>query len=335
MVSYGIRTGKDLRNDALEKILPFLEDVFKKVNTTDGKYEAKFSMEDLGKKVKLLATIDPAIFSKFESFLDMTIRGQLHWDNLQVKVNLTLNKESKSVADCLGSSNKTKKQKNACILDLLRNGIKFKVILDKKPYQLEVAIEKDIAKVRATAEGFEMNIAFSNNHAIVKIIADDKQVELRIPPSAHPPTKHSPIGPPAYSPRQPAKRSSAGPPRPTLDEFYEMIFDTHSLNDNYLDRLIDLPFLKDGADWIENSLNIVEDLGDYLFLEMPDFFGSWFNSRVDSLPPVIKMMAIFDGKQVEYEMEELTSGRVCDHGIRNISNYKYLHIYRVIFEVCD
>ena len=294
MIEYSVRNrGKKLINDALESVLPFLEDVFKKVNTTDGKYEAKFSMEDLGMKVKLLATIDPEIFSKFESFLDMTIRGQLHWDTLQLKVNHSHNKESKSVANCLGSSNNTKNQKNDCILDLLKKGIKFKVVLDT--YELEVAIKKDIAKVRATAEGFEMDVEFSSDHAVMKLIANDKQVELKIPPTTRTSAKRSPIGPPAYGPRPHAKRSLVD----DIFEFDEKFFD------DYLERLSHLPFLKDGAYWIVNSSHIVKGLSDYLSLEMPNLLGSWFKSTVDSLPPVIKMMAIFDGKQVEYEMESL------------------------------
>ena len=89
-ISYGIRTGKDLRNDALEKFLPFLENIFKKDNTTDGTYEAKFSIHDLVAKLKLLAILDPRTFEKLKSDQDTAIRFQLHWDKLQVKVNVFL-----------------------------------------------------------------------------------------------------------------------------------------------------------------------------------------------------------------------------------------------------
>ena len=102
-ISYDIRTGKDLRNDALEKFLPFLENIFKKVNSTDEKYEAKLSMHDLLYKMKVLAILDPATIEKFLSGQDTAIRFQLHWATLQVEGNIFLNKESKSMANCSGS----------------------------------------------------------------------------------------------------------------------------------------------------------------------------------------------------------------------------------------
>ena len=86
---------KTSENDALEKFLPFLENIFKKVNSTDEKYEAKLSMHDLLYKMKVLAILDPATIEKFQSGQDTTIRFKLHWDTLQVEGNIFLNKESK------------------------------------------------------------------------------------------------------------------------------------------------------------------------------------------------------------------------------------------------
>ena len=232
----------------------------------------------------MLAILDPATFEKFQSGQDTTITFQLHWGTLQGEVNVFLNKESKSIANCSGSSYE-------CFLDILKNGIKFEVILDKKPYALEIALEKNITKMRASAEGFEMNIEVFSDHVVLKIIANDKQVEIRVPgtmnhkppipvgpPTARPSAKHSLFkrssssGPPAYDPPAydppaygpPAYGPPAyGPPAygpaaycpPAYDPSagnnfprptFENLFNK-PIDDNILDRFNKIPFLHDGV----------------------------------------------------------------------------------------